>query len=61
LHKDMQAAKTENRAGHFFGPQADGEVFAALELARSGLRPVARRATTNTQFDPKTLRNPKAA
>ncbi|MDA1324635.1 MAG: AAA family ATPase [Proteobacteria bacterium] len=51
LHKDMQAAAKEKRPGYIFGLQADSAVFAALELAKSGSRPLARRELIRKQTD----------
>ncbi len=57
LHKDMQSASKQKRPGHFFGPRADEEVFEALEMAKSGSRPLARRRTARNKINLKPLPN----
>lgn len=56
LYEDMKAAAKNKRPRHFFGPRADQEVFAALELARSGSRPQARRRAAAKKSDAERLR-----
>jgi hypothetical protein len=51
LHKDMKQAKKDKRPGHFFGAREDKQVLAALELASSGLRPLARRQIAERASD----------
>jgi hypothetical protein len=54
-------ASKKKRPDHIFGSRADKDVLAALEMAKSGLRPLARRGTANKNANPKPSANPKAA
>ena len=50
-------ASNQKRPGHIFGPRADEEVFEALEMAKSGSRPLARRRTARKNINLKPLPN----